>query len=450
MSCTTQELISKIKSIFTHRGFRRYFANTSWMFVEQILRIIAGLFVGIYVARYLGPVQFGNFSYAITFAVIFGGVAKLGLDGIVVLNLVNSPGKRDVYLGTAFWLKLAGAILTFGIVAIATLFTSNDSTINLYIFIIASGLIFQSFEVIDFYFQSKVLSKFVSICKITQLLLSSILKLYFVYIGSELFWFVFVSLIDQITLAITLYFAYRNQKIGNFYRYFDVKVAKGMLKSSWPIIIQGFLVMMQARIDQLMIHELFGSRELGIYSAALRIIEAFTFIPVVICNSLSPALTNAKKIANTNFYTRLSKLYSLMLFLFLLIAVPILMFSNFLISISYGKQFMESSASLCFLLPRLLIAFYGVVKGLFILNENLFKYSLISSAIGALLNICLNYLLIPIYSINGAIISSSLSFFTTVFLLDFLFHKTRANLKCMVHSLFIFRKHLKEARYGYH
>ena len=126
-----------------------------------------------YVARYLGPEQFGIFNYATAFVALFGAIAKLGLDGIVVRDLVNHPQERDVYLGTAFWLKLCRGSSGDGLLAIAVRFTSNDATTNLYIFIIASGLIFQSFDVVDFYFQSKVLAKYVSICRLMQLALSS-------------------------------------------------------------------------------------------------------------------------------------------------------------------------------------------------------------------------------------------------------------------------------------
>ena len=170
------------------------------MFAEQLLRMIAGLLVGIWVARYLGPEQFGVFSYAIAFASLFSSIAKLGLDGIVVRDLVKEPEQRDCYLGTAFWLKLMGAILMLGIVAISMQLTSSDHLTNLYILIIASGAIFQSFEVVDFYFQSKVLSKFVSICKMTQLFISSLLKLYFIFTGAELIYFVLITIVDQVTL----------------------------------------------------------------------------------------------------------------------------------------------------------------------------------------------------------------------------------------------------------
>ena len=292
-------MLKNLKRLFdsasAHQGFRRYFANTSWMFAEQILRLISGLLVGIWVARYLGPEQFGVFSYAIAFAAIFGGIAKLGLDSIVVRDLVRDPSQRDLYLGTAFWMKVGGALLTLVAIALSVQFVSNDRTTNLYIFIIASGTIFQSFEVIDFYFQSKVLSKFVSLCKMTQLLLSSLLKIYFVLTGADLIWFVVVSLVDQAMLAVTLYIAYRYQKLGGFYRHFELIKAKELLKDSWPIVVSGFVLMIQARIDQVMLKEMVGNTELGYYSSAMRLIEVFGFIPMIITSSLFPAIVNAKK-----------------------------------------------------------------------------------------------------------------------------------------------------------
>ena len=134
-----------INNALINPGFRRYFANTSWMFAEQVLRMLTGLLVGIWVARYLGPAQFGVFSYAIAFASLFGSIAKLGLDGIVVRDLVREPGNRNRYLGTAFWLKLVGALLMLGAVALATQLTSSDRSENLYIIIIASGAIPMTF-----------------------------------------------------------------------------------------------------------------------------------------------------------------------------------------------------------------------------------------------------------------------------------------------------------------
>lgn len=422
-------MIARLKhlshSAKTHQGFRRYFANTSWMFAEQILRMIAGLLVGIWVARYLGPEQFGVFSYAIAFASLFSSIAKLGLDGIVVRDLVREPEQRDSYLGTAFWLKLGGAVVMLGAVALATQLTSSDRLTNLYIFIIASGAIFQSFEVVDFYFQSKVLSKFVSICKMTQLLLSSILKLYFIFTGADLIWFVLVTLVDQFTLALSLYLAYRYQKLGSFYCHFNRAIAKQLVRDSWPLIFSGLVVMIYMRIDQIMIKEMLGEREVGLFSAAVRISEVWYFIPMIITASLFPSIVNAKKISEELYYARLQRLYTIMVWLAIAIALPMTFLSDWLVTLLYGESYREAGQVLMVHIWAGVFVFLGVASGRWLISENLQWIAFYRTFSGAIINIILNFVLIPIYGLIGAAIATVIAQTMAAFVCDILSKKTR-------------------------
>jgi len=393
--------------------------------------------VGIWVARYLGPEQFGVFSYAIAFASLFSSIAKLGLGGIVVRDLVKEPEQRDRYLGTAFWLKLMGAILMLGIVAIAMQLSSSDHLTNLYVLIIASGAIFQSFEVVDFYFQSKVLSKFVSICKMTQLFISSLLKLYFIFTGAELIYFVLITLVDQITLSLSLYIAYRFQKLGSFYGHFNKAIAKQLLKDSWPLIISGIVLMIQARIDQVMLKEMIGNAELGYYSSAVRLIEVFGFIPIIITSSFFPAIVNAKNTSVVLYKKRLFSLYRLMMLLFLLVAIPIYFFGTQVVIFLYKEAYAPAGQLLSLMVIRIFFTNYGVVRGAYLMTENFMTYSMITMIIGALVNLILNYFLIPNYHSIGAIWSSIASFFIATFLIDFLYNRTRNNCKLMIKSMLI-------------
>ena len=406
-----------------HQGFRRYFFNTSWMFGEQVLRILAGLFVGIYVARYLGPEQFGIYSYAAAFVALFGAIAKVGLDGIVVRDLVNHPDKRDIYLGTAFWLKLIGALLTLIILAIAVQFTSNDATTNLYIFVIASGLIFQPFEVVDFYFQSKVLSKYVSIAKLIQLALSSVLKLYFIFIQADLFWFVLVSLVDQISLALSLVFAYGRQKVDSFFWRFSVGTAKAILRNSWPLILSGIAIMLYMRIDQIMIKEMLGEREVGLYSAAVRLSEAWYFVPVIITKSLFPAIVNAKKISQELYHQRLQSLCTLMAWLAIVVALPTTFLADSVVSLLYGDHYRESGSVLAIHIWGAVFVFLGVSSAGFFTIENYTRKPIFRTVLGAVSNVIFNLALIPRYGINGAAMATVLSQLIVNFLYD-LFDKS--------------------------
>jgi len=397
------------------------------MFCEQMLRMGAGLLVGIWVARYLGPDQFGVFSYAIAYAALFGSVAKLGLDSIVVRDLVQEPALRKTYMGTAFWLKIVGALFMLSLVVLASLFTSNSTTTNLYIFIIASGIIFQSFEVVDFYFQSQVLSKFVSLCKITQLLISSLIKIYLISISADLYWFVLVSLVDQITLAISLFIAYRCQKIGNFYGYFDLAVAKKMLKDSWPLMISGLVIAVYMRIDQVMIKEMLGNREVGLYSAAVRLSEAFYFIPVLICQSIFPAIVNARRISEEVYYLRLQKLFSFMARSSIAIAIVMTFLSGWLVTIIYGDAYSEAGLVLSVHIWGGVFVFLGVASSNWFLSENLQRYSLINTTVGAIINILLNLILIPRYGVSGAAVATVIAYAVSGYLMTVLFKATRKN-----------------------
>ena len=409
-----------LREFISHQGFRRYFTNTSWMFSEQILRIIAAFFVGVWVARYLGPEQFGIFSYVLAFVAIFGGIAKLGLDNIVVRDMVNAPEKRDVYLGTAFWLKLIGAFVTLGIVAIVVQFTSNDVTTNLFIFIIASGLVFQSFEVIDFYFQSKVLSKFVSICKMTQLFLSSLLKIYFVLIKADLFWFVLVSLIDQITLSISLYIAYKYQRLGSFLKHFDLTVGKKLLLDSWPLILSSIAIMVYMRIDQVMIKEMLNARAVGLYSAAVKLSEVWYFVPMIITNSLFPAIVNAKKQSEELYYKRLQRLYTLMIWIAIAIVLPMVFFSDWIINCLYGSAYNEASSVLKIYVWAGVFVFLGVASSQYLIVQNYTRISFFRTFLGAIVNVILNIILIPKYEINGAAMATLVSYFVATFSIGFI------------------------------
>lgn len=397
--------------------------------------MVAGLFVGIWVARYLGPGKFGVFSYAIAFAALFSAIAKLGLDSIVVRDLVRRPEQRDLYLGTAFWLKLAGSIAMLAVVFAAVQFTSNDSITNLYIFIVASGAIFQSFEVIDFYFQSKVLSKFVSICKLAQLVISSLLKLYLIFIEADLFWFVLVSLVDQVTLGLSLYLAYRTQKLGSFIRHFDWTISRRLLLDSWPLILSGLVVMIYMRIDQIMIKEMLGEREVGLYSAGVRLSEAWYFIPVIITNSLFPSIVHAKNVSEVLYHSRIQRLYTLMVWIAICIALPMSFLSDWLVTLLYGAAYSEAGQVLMIYMWAGVFVFFGSAWSKWMLTENRIKTSALFQVNAMLWNVILNIYLIPEFGIYGAALSTLIAASIGHTLLPLFIRSQRIALRMFLHSI---------------
>lgn len=432
-------MIKILKALQNHQGFMKYFKNTSWLFGEKIIRMVVGLFVGIWVARYLGPEQFGLFSYAQSFVGLFTAIATLGLDGIVVRELVKDESRRDELIGTAFWLKVMGAFGVLLILAFAVNFTSNDMYTNTLVFIIASATIFQSFNVIDFYFQSKVLSKYIVYANVISLFFSSIIKIFLILNEAPLIAFAWTIVFDTAVLSLGfIYYFLKHStfKIQNLT--FKSKTAVLLLRDSWPLILSGGILMIQARIDQVMIQEFRGSVEVGYYSVAMRLIEAMAFMPMLIKSSLFPAIQGAKKYSQKLYIDRLLNFYRLNFLLFLIFAIPIFLYAEQIVVLLFGAVYQPAGVLLALLSIRLFFANMGVARGAYMLSENLMKFSMITMALGTVVNVVLNYLWIPEYGAKGAIVATIISFAVTIFVVDLFYSKARTNVFLQVKSIFTF------------
>ena len=407
----------------------KYFKNTSWLFGEKILRMVVGLFVGIWVARYLGPEQFGLFSYAQSFVGLFSAIATLGLDGIVIRELVKDESRRDELIGTAFWLKVMGALGVLTLLAITVNFTSNDSFTNTLVFIIASATIFQSFNVVDMYFQSRVLSRYVVYANIISLFVSSIIKITLILNEAPLIAFVWMVLFDSFILACGfLYFYIKKNSIINIrHLTFSRVTAVSLLRDSWPLILSAIVISIYMKIDQVMIKEMLDSEAVGQYAVAVRLSEAWYFIPMVIASSLFPAIVNAKKQSEELYYARLQKLYDLMVWIAIAIALPMAFLSDWVVSFLYGEQYSQAGSVLMIHIWAGIFVFLGVASSKWLLGENLQIFSTINTTIGAVVNIGLNYTLIPRIGVEGAAWATFISYFVAAYLSLLFWQQTRIN-----------------------
>jgi len=372
--------------------------------------MVVGLFVVIWVARYLGPEQFGLFSYAQSFVGLFLAISGLGLDGIVVRELVRDESRRDVLLGTAFVLRLVGAIAVLALLGVAVLFMKNDTLTNALVFIIASSTVFQSFNVIDFYFQSRVLSRYVVYANVTMLFLSSLLKIALILYKAPLIAFAWVVLFDSFVLALGfIYFYNKHSNIGFLKWRFDIKIAISLLKDSWPLLMSGMVVSIYMKIDQVMIQEMINSEAVGQYAAAVRISEAWYFVPGAIATSVFPAIMNAKKVSRKLYYDRLQRLYDLVVWLAIMIAFPMTFLSAWLISLLYGVAYTQAGEVLMIHIWTGVFVFLGIAGGGWLTAENLTRKFLHKSLLGVSANITLNLILIPISGIYGAAMATLFS-----------------------------------------
>ena len=431
---------------FASPSFRKYFANTSWLLGERILRMVVSLLVGIYVARYLGPERFGLLSYTLSFVLLFSSLASFGLDDILVRELVKQPEQRNNLLGTVFWLKVCGTAIMSTTIAVVLQFMAEDQQTYWMIALITFGFLFQATNVVDFYFQSQVQSKFAVRAQAFQLLLTSIFKIYLVWNQAELIWFAFALMLDQVVVAVLFLLVY-HWKIEWFpFLSFTWIQAKKLMIDAWPLIFAGMVVSVYMKIDQVMLKEMLDAKAVGVYAAAVKLCEAWYFVPTAVIASLFPAIITARKNSETLYEERVQKLYDLMVWVAVAVALPTTLFADWVILILYGADFQEAADVLKMYIWAGVFVSLGVASSKWLIAENLERYSFYSTLLGAILNIVCNFYLIPIYGIRGAALATLISYGTAAYLSMAIFEKTRNNFWIATRALNPYAVYLRATR----
>ncbi len=412
--------------------------NTGWLFADRILRMGVGLIVGVWVARYLGPEQFGLFNYAIAFVGLLSPLATLGLEGIVIRDIVRDPGCKNETLGTTVALKFFGAIMTILLELVMIIgLRPTDTLMQALVVIIAAGTLFQTFDAIDFWFQSQMQSQYSVIAKNTAFVVSALVRVVLIHLQAPLIAFAWVGLAETILGAIGLLIAYRFQ--GNRLTSWRVSLPrmKELLLDSWPLVLSGIAIMIYMKIDQVMLGEMVGEKAVGIYSAATRLSEVWYFIPMAIASSASPAIIEAKQLGEDLYYHRLYQLFKLMSGLAITLSIPLSLLSGSLVKILFGNSYLEAGSVLSIHIWASLFVFLGVAQTSWNIAENLTGLALRRTILGAAINVALNFVLIPILSFYGAAIATIVSQAMSTVVLNAFNPKTKRIFLLQVNSLLL-------------
>lgn len=416
-------------------NLQKIVGNTGWLFFDRLLRMGVGLIVGVWVARYLGPMQFGAFNFAVAFVALFGTFASLGLDGIIVRDIVREPERKYEILSSTFLLKLCGGVVAFlfSVFSIYLIRPSEGQT-HWLVGIIAAGMIFQSFDAIDLWFQSQVQSKYTVMAKNGAFVLIAIAKVLLILNKASLTAFAWATLAEIIVGAAGLVLFYSKQQS---FALFCPRIAtlRKLLTESWPLMLSGLAVMLYMRIDQIMLAQMMGNREVGLYSAALRFSEIWYFIPMALVSSVMPSLTQAKSDSPEKYLQRLQQLFSNLVRLAYLIALPMTFSSSFLVTLLYGQAYAGAGAILAIHIWSAVFVFIGVGMYPWTVNEGLMKYSLFQTIVGAIVNICLNFFLIPRFGGVGAAIATLISQMIASFISNMFTSRMRIVFKMQLRAL---------------
>ena len=404
--------------------FKKYFFNSNWMFLEHGLKIVSGVFVSAYVAKYLGLTDFGIFSYVIAFAMIGEGLSRFGAESIVVRDLVKDPKSRPFILSSAFWARVITGITVFLILNVcALLATSGVESFGLTT--LSFIFLFQPFEVVEYQYNSIIQAKTPSLIKSFSTILFSLAKLLAIYFEYDVSIFFVIFALEKIFTYLCLSLLMRPEWIKNFkFSYF-----KKFVGDCTPLVLSSLAVILYMRLDQIMIKNMLGSADLGIYSVTVKLTEVWSFIPVVLSTSLFPKIINSNSKVGELKIVGFTVLPSFIIFIFLFL------FGEILVNLLYGGEFLQAGSLLRVQSVSLLFMSLGVSISKLLIKNNLQKYKFAAVLIGLVINFVLNFLLIPRLGIFGASIATVVCQIFSSILYLFVFVETRQSVYSYWRSL---------------
>ncbi|MBC2601186.1 flippase [Puniceicoccus vermicola] len=432
-----QKLFKHIQFICVHKGFRRYLKNTSWLFSGQMIRMIIGLFVSVAVARYLGPRQFGLYNFITSIVALVAVVGNLGLQNLIKRELVDFPEQRNQILGTAFVLTAATGVSSYiGMLFIVGCSSNSYEWLGLFA-LLGSVLFTNPFKCIETWFQSQVRSD-LSVAAVTVVvIISAILKVSVVLKGGTLIEFGYIVLIEGFLVSF-MYLYFYKKNFGSVLKWMsNLKTAKDLLRQSWPLIFSGVAVAVYMRIDQIMLGKIVGETAVGEYAVAVRLSAIWHFVPKLLAISLFPAIVNSMKQGRVNYERRLKHYFNLNAGLAYVICAVVSVCSNRIVELLYGSNYGPAGVILAIHVWCGLFVFLGVARSQYLIAEKLFKFSMLCTIFGAVVNIALNSIFISRFGGVGAAVSTLASYSISSYFSSFLLLTKKPSIRFQLLAIFV-------------
>ncbi len=412
----------------------RVVKNASWIIGIQIVKSLLGLVISMLTARFLGPSNFGLINYAASIVAFVTPIMYLGLTGVLVQEIVNTPEKEGEILGTSIFMAFISSILCIGgVISFSTIANHGEKDTIIVCALYSILLIFQSFEMVIYWFQAKLLSKYSSVVSLAAYILVSGYKIYLLATQKSIYWFAVSNALDYMIIALGATVVYK--KLGGRPLRFNFNTAKHLFSKSRYYIVSNMMIAIFAQTDRIMLKLMINDAATGYYSAAVTCAGMTGFVFVAIIDSFRPLIFDDKKTDEIRYEKDMCRLYGIIIYLSLLQSLVITLFSGLIIKILYGAAYSASINALKLIVWYTTFSYLGSVRNIWILAENKQKYLWIINLSGALANVALNYILIPITGIMGAALASLVTQIFTNVIIGFIIRPIRYSNTLMLRAL---------------
>lgn len=400
--------------------------NFTWLVADKGVRLVIGLGVGSWVARYLGASDFGLFAYVAALIAIVAGIAGLGMDALVVRDIIRRPEDAPTMLGTAMAFRmLAGLVGVMAMLVVVQWVRPDHAQVWPLLLVVGIGTIFQGLDSGELWFQAKVQMRRLVLPRMALFLAINVLKILLVLRGAGLTAFVVLTALEIGSSGWLTYAFVRWSASGTGRPLVDWRKGFDLMRECWPLALSGLVVVLYIKISQLLLVGLLDDAALGVYSAALRISEAANFIPAVLASSLLPSLLQHRSEGEATYRLARLRYFRMNALLAVGLSLPLSVGAPWIIRLLYGSEFAGATPVLAVHAWTLVFAFLGVARGQHLLNERKTQWALRFAIWGLLANVGLGLWLIPRFGPVGAAWATLIAYALSSVVTSFFYAPTR-------------------------
>ena len=428
--------LHKILSRFHITGTKEKVArNLFWSLTGKIVTLLGNLLVGIVVARYLGPAQYGLMNYVISVITIFTIFAQFGFDLIEIREEARKPLLRDYIIGTAFYLRIVLAIVTLGSIAIYVFSYETDNYVRELILIYSVSVVLSAFNVVRNHFTALVWNEYVVKTEISRTIIGIIIKLVLLWCKASLTWFVWALVIDTILLASGYALSYKTLIDTPRHWHFHRRIAKHLVKQSFPLLLSGAAIVIYQRIDQVMLGNMLDKTSVGYYSIAVRFVELLIFVPTIFSQTIAPLLIKTRQESLTAYQRNATIFMNVTTWLSIFPAILMSCASYYIIYYTFGKQYLPAVPILSIMSFKAIGAALSQTSGQLIIIEKKQNWVSIRNILGCIVCVILNSIFIRKYGVTGAAVVSIITILVSGFISNLIIPPYRHIMKMQVSSL---------------
>lgn len=391
---------------------KKIFSNVIWSLGGKIVSMASALFVGILVARYLGPEKYGLMNYVISYVALFTVVASFGMNNIEIRELSKHNENRNTILGTCFRLRLMFAVMAYLLMCVTLLIYKSDAFTSAMILTYGLVLFTETGAVLRNYFTSIVKNEYIAKSEIFRTLIGAVVKILLLWLKVPLQYFIIAQLFDSFLVASGYYICYK-KSVGSLREWnFDKTLIPYIVKESFPLLLSGAAIIIYQRIDQVMIGNMLSKEDVGYFATAGKFVDLILFIPTVLVQTITPMLVRIKEQKELSYEQKKRTFVSITTWIAIIISFMVSLMAFCLIRYTFGESYIAAIPVLQIMAYKAVGMALSASGGQIIIIERMQKWAFIRNVLGCFLCIILNYYLLPIYGIVG---SAAITIFTVLF-----------------------------------